>query len=100
MTTSPDSSSGVRPLSVASTTPAGTIIHTARGGLQFLHEVFKRIRAHRAFLGKRLHGFRMNIVHNALVAGAHKAPHHIHSHPPQPDHAQFHVCFFSLRSRA
>jgi hypothetical protein len=32
----------------------------------------------------------MNIVHDALVAGLHKTPHHIVSHPAQADHAQFH----------
>ena len=35
MTTSSGSSSGVRPLSVASTTPAGTIIQMARGVFNF-----------------------------------------------------------------
>jgi hypothetical protein len=33
------------------------------------------------------------------VAGPHKAPHHIGSHPTQSDHAQFHVYFLSVQSR-
>ena len=57
---------------------------------QLLHEILKRIRANRAFFGKRLHGIRMNVVDNAVVAGPHKTPDHVVSHPAQADHAQFH----------
>ncbi len=60
------------------------------GRFQLLGEIFERRRANRAFFGECLHGFRMDVVNDALVAGAHKAPHHVGSHPAQSDHAQFH----------
>ena len=48
---------------------------------QFLREIFERRRPDRALFGERLHGFRLKVVNDALVAGPLKAPHHVGSHP-------------------
>jgi hypothetical protein len=39
----------------------------------------------------------MNVVHNAVVAGPHKTPDHVGSHPAQSDHAYFHVFTLFLK---
>lgn len=46
-------------------------------------------------LDECLHGFRMEIVNDALVTCPQKAPHHVGSHPAQSDPAEFHVVFLS-----
>ena len=84
--------------SVGSTTAAGTIIQTARGFFSFLREVFERRRPDRPLFGERLHGFRMEVVNDALVTGPQQAPHHVGSHPAQSDHAQFHATLPSLQA--
>ena len=60
------------------------------GLVQLLREVFERRRPDRSLFDECLHGFRMEVVNDALVAGPQKAPHHVGSHPAQSDHAQFH----------
>ena len=35
-------------------------------------------------------GFRLHIVHDALVSSPEQAPHHVGTHPSQTDHAQLH----------
>ena len=69
------------------------------GLFQLLREVFERRRPDRPLFDECLHGFRLEVVNDALVAGPQKAPHHVGSHPAQSDHAQFHVVFLSLENR-
>ena len=81
----------MRVFSVGSTTAAGTIIQTARGAFSLLAEIFKRIRSECALFDECLHGFRMKVMDDALVASLQKTPHHVGPHSAQSDHAQFHV---------
>ena len=73
-----------------STTPAGTISHTARGAVELGHEVGPGRRPRGALGGHRLHGVGEQVVDDALVPGPHQAPHHVGAHPAQPNHAQLH----------
>ena len=68
------------------------------GRLQLPSEVFKRRCADRTVFDERLHGFRMDVVNNALVTGPQKALHHVGSHPAQSDHAQFHQISLPLET--
>ena len=66
---------------------------------QLTREVFERCRPDRPFFDDCLHGFRLEVVNDALVAGPHKTPHHVASHPAQSDHAQFHVFLSTQESQ-
>ncbi len=68
------------------------------GFAQLTHEVLDRRCSHGPLVDECLNSFRMEVVNNALVPGAQKAPHHVGSHPAQSDHAQFHVVFLSRKT--
>ena len=65
------------------------------GLFQLAGKVFESGRPGRPFFGERLYGVCLGVKNDAMVAGPHKTPHHIGSHPPQSDHAQFHVILLS-----
>jgi hypothetical protein len=62
--------------------------HPEGAGLaQLMHKVFEGRCPDRPLFDECLDGFRMDVVNDATVPGAQKAPHHVIPHPPQTDHA-------------
>ena len=58
--------------------------------LQFSYKIIERQSPRCAFRGKLFHRFGAAVVHHAFVAALLHTPHHVGTHPAQPDHPQLH----------
>ena len=92
MITSSRARSGASAAMVSSTTAAGTMSQTARGGDSFPHQLRERAGADGAGADQRLHLLRMPIEGDDLVTRRDQALRHVGAHSTESDHSEFHRC--------
>ena len=80
-----------RPM-VSSTTAAGTINQTARGGVSFATKSASDVDPTAFSLANSATDLWRHVEHHAFVPFSDDAPHHVGAHPSQTNHSQLHFC--------